>query len=269
MQQDETHTLRHKRFASHGSRRGWTTSRSRSQALARGSAPLATVGRNGARPHRSRTCSRSARSVLTSALLALAAVVPAASIAAEPDRSQEGGTSPEHGQGVDTDSPSFDPGGDTDLPFDTGPPVRTLAGLLARRRSTGDRADRRSGRPARATSSARDSGPRCRRGRPGQAHRGGSTRRAARSWLLDRATAGDRRAGGRTCATPRASAPPRRAGFGSQGSCEAATVDCGRSSRPSSGAGSSGRSRRCHTNGIRLARSRHRRGPAGRQPGRR
>ena len=59
--------------------------------------------------------------MLTSALLALAAVVPAASIAAEPDRSQEGGLSPELGQDVETDSPSFDPGGDTDLPFDTGP----------------------------------------------------------------------------------------------------------------------------------------------------
>jgi hypothetical protein len=59
--------------------------------------------------------------VLTSALLALAAVIPAASIAAEPDRSQEGGVSPELGQDVETDSLSFDPGGDTDLPYDTGP----------------------------------------------------------------------------------------------------------------------------------------------------
>jgi neural Wiskott-Aldrich syndrome protein len=62
------------------------------------------------------------RSVLTSAFLALAAVVPAASIAAEPDRSQEGGLAPEQGQDLETDSPSFDPGGDTDLPFDSGPP---------------------------------------------------------------------------------------------------------------------------------------------------
>jgi LysM domain len=59
--------------------------------------------------------------VLTSAFLALAAVIPATSIAAEPDRSQEGGVSPELGQDVETDSLSFDPGGDTDLPFDTGP----------------------------------------------------------------------------------------------------------------------------------------------------
>jgi hypothetical protein len=64
---------------------------------------------------------RYVRSVLTSAFLALAAVLPAASIAAEPDRSQEGGFAPEQGQDVETDSLSFDPGGDTDLPFDTGP----------------------------------------------------------------------------------------------------------------------------------------------------
>jgi hypothetical protein len=48
-------------------------------------------------------------------------VVPAASIAAEPDRSQEGGVAPDHPQDIETDSPSFDPGGDTDLPFDAGP----------------------------------------------------------------------------------------------------------------------------------------------------
>ncbi len=62
------------------------------------------------------------RSALTSALLAVAAVAPAASIAAEPDSSQEGGESP--GQVLDpgTDSPTFDPGGDTDLPYDTGSP---------------------------------------------------------------------------------------------------------------------------------------------------
>jgi LysM domain len=52
----------------------------------------------------------------------LAAVIPAASIAVEPDRSQEGGLAPEQGQDLETDSPSFDPGGDTDLPFDAGPP---------------------------------------------------------------------------------------------------------------------------------------------------
>ena len=62
-----------------------------------------------------------ARSAVTSALLALAAVAPAASIAAEPDTSQEGGSAPEQVVDPDSDSPSFDPGGDTELPFDTGP----------------------------------------------------------------------------------------------------------------------------------------------------
>jgi hypothetical protein len=65
---------------------------------------------------------RYVRSVLTSAFLALAAVIPGASIAAEPERSQEGELAPEQGQDLETDSPSFDPGGDTDLPFDAGPP---------------------------------------------------------------------------------------------------------------------------------------------------
>jgi resuscitation-promoting factor RpfA len=64
-----------------------------------------------------------ARSALTSGLLSLAAVVPGASIAAEPDRLQEGGVTPEHGQDLEADSPAFDPGGDTDLPFDTGAPA--------------------------------------------------------------------------------------------------------------------------------------------------
>jgi LysM domain len=61
------------------------------------------------------------RSALTSALLAIAAVAPAASIAAEPDSSQEGGGLPEQVVDPDSDSPSFDPGGETDLPYETGP----------------------------------------------------------------------------------------------------------------------------------------------------
>lgn len=64
---------------------------------------------------------RWARSAVTSALLAVAAVVPAASIAAEPDTSQEGGGAPEQIVDPDSDSPSFDPGGETELPYDTGP----------------------------------------------------------------------------------------------------------------------------------------------------
>lgn len=65
---------------------------------------------------------RRTRAVIRGALLALAAVVPAASIAAEPDTTQEGLSAPDQAQDLETDSPSFDPGGDTDLPFDTGAP---------------------------------------------------------------------------------------------------------------------------------------------------
>ena len=66
---------------------------------------------------------RCARSALTGGLLALAAVVPGVSVAAEPDTSQEGISVPDQPQDVDTDSPGFDPGGDTELPFDAGPPA--------------------------------------------------------------------------------------------------------------------------------------------------
>ena len=119
MQQDETHTLgRNASLPTDLVKAG--DQPSRSQALS----PAPLRSRQSAEAVHARIVRAlltRARSVLTSALLALAVVVPAASIAAEPDRSQEGGTSPELGQGVDTDSPSFDPGGDTDLPFDTGP----------------------------------------------------------------------------------------------------------------------------------------------------
>jgi resuscitation-promoting factor RpfA len=69
-----------------------------------------------------------ARSALTSALLSMAAVAPAAGVAAEPDTVQEGTVSPEEGtvghdqpQDVETDSPGFDPGGDTEPTVDVGP----------------------------------------------------------------------------------------------------------------------------------------------------
>jgi LysM domain len=65
---------------------------------------------------------RWAKSALTGTLLALAAVVPGVSIAAEPDSSQEGISAPEQAPDLETDSPGFDPGGETDLPFDSGPP---------------------------------------------------------------------------------------------------------------------------------------------------
>ena len=66
---------------------------------------------------------RCARSALAGGLLALAAVVPGVSVAAEPDTSQEGISVPDQPQDVETDSPGFDPGGDTELPFDAGPPA--------------------------------------------------------------------------------------------------------------------------------------------------
>ena len=62
------------------------------------------------------------RSALAGVLLALAAVVPGVSVAAEPDTSQEGISAPEQTEDIETDSPGFDPGGETDLPFDAGPP---------------------------------------------------------------------------------------------------------------------------------------------------
>jgi LysM domain len=61
------------------------------------------------------------RSALTTAFLAITAVAPAASIAAEPDTSQEGGGPSGQVMDQDSDSPTFDPGGETDLPYDTGP----------------------------------------------------------------------------------------------------------------------------------------------------
>jgi hypothetical protein len=65
---------------------------------------------------------RWARSAVAGSLLALAAVVPGVSVAAEPDSSQEGISAPEQAPDLETDSPGFDPGGETDLPFDSGPP---------------------------------------------------------------------------------------------------------------------------------------------------
>jgi hypothetical protein len=60
------------------------------------------------------------RSALTSGLLSLAAVAPAAGVAAEPDTGQEGAVGPEHAPDVETDSPNFDPGGDTEPTVEVG-----------------------------------------------------------------------------------------------------------------------------------------------------
>ena len=121
MEQNETHTFRHK--ASPLEDLVEAGNPGRPVVHAQAAVPLRqTPSSETSASGHSRALVRRPRSVLTSAFLALAAVIPAASIAAEPDRSQEGGLSPEQGQDVETDSLSFDPGGDTDLPFDTGPP---------------------------------------------------------------------------------------------------------------------------------------------------
>lgn len=51
----------------------------------------------------------------------MAAAVPGASIAAEPDSSQEGIAAPEQVPNLEIDNPGFDPGGDTQLPYDGDP----------------------------------------------------------------------------------------------------------------------------------------------------
>jgi hypothetical protein len=61
-----------------------------------------------------------ARSALTSGMLSLAAIVPAAGVAAEPDTSEEGALGPDPAQDVETDSPNFDPGGATEPTVEVG-----------------------------------------------------------------------------------------------------------------------------------------------------
>ncbi len=62
------------------------------------------------------------RKFIAGALIALAGILPGASVAAEPDNAQEGVTAPGQGVSPESDQPAFDPGGDTALPFDAGPP---------------------------------------------------------------------------------------------------------------------------------------------------
>jgi LysM domain len=63
-----------------------------------------------------------ARSALTGGLLSLAALAPAAGVAAEPDTGEEGAVGPEHAQDVETDSPTFDPGGADEPTVEVGVP---------------------------------------------------------------------------------------------------------------------------------------------------
>jgi LysM domain len=65
--------------------------------------------------------SRRAQALLAGGVLALSASAPAVSIAQEADRQFEGVAAPEEPGGPELDDPSFDPGGDTALSFDTAP----------------------------------------------------------------------------------------------------------------------------------------------------
>jgi nucleoid-associated protein YgaU len=65
--------------------------------------------------------SRRAQALLAGGVLALSASAPAVSIAQEADQQFEGVAAPETPGGAELDDPTFDPGGDTALSFDTAP----------------------------------------------------------------------------------------------------------------------------------------------------
>jgi nucleoid-associated protein YgaU len=64
---------------------------------------------------------RRAQALLAGGVLALSASAPVVAAAQEPDRQFEGAAAPEEPGGSELDDPSFDPGGDTELSFDTAP----------------------------------------------------------------------------------------------------------------------------------------------------
>jgi LysM domain len=64
---------------------------------------------------------RRAQALFASGVLAFSASAPAVSIAQEPDRQFEGVVAPEEPGGTELDDPTFDPGGETALSFDTAP----------------------------------------------------------------------------------------------------------------------------------------------------
>jgi nucleoid-associated protein YgaU len=64
---------------------------------------------------------RRAQALLAGGLLAISSSAPAVAIAQEPDRQSEGVAAPEDLGVHELDDPSFDPGGDTALSFDTAP----------------------------------------------------------------------------------------------------------------------------------------------------
>ena len=65
--------------------------------------------------------SRRVQAALASGVLAFSAAAPAAAIAKDPDRQQEGVAAPEQPGSGDLDAPDFDPGGETPLPFEVAP----------------------------------------------------------------------------------------------------------------------------------------------------
>jgi LysM domain len=65
--------------------------------------------------------SRRAQALLAGGVLAVSGAAPGVAVALEPDMQVEGVAAPDQPSGVELDDPGFDPGGDTALPFDTGP----------------------------------------------------------------------------------------------------------------------------------------------------
>jgi LysM repeat protein len=64
---------------------------------------------------------RRAQALLAGGVLAVSTAGPAVSVAQEPDRQFEGVAAPDQMSAPDLDDPAFDPGGETDLSFDTAP----------------------------------------------------------------------------------------------------------------------------------------------------
>jgi hypothetical protein len=72
--------------------------------------------------------SRRARAVLATGVLAFSTAAPGVAVAGDPDRQQEGVVAPDQSnpaapQEPGADRPGYDPGGDSSLPYETGPTV--------------------------------------------------------------------------------------------------------------------------------------------------
>jgi nucleoid-associated protein YgaU len=74
--------------------------------------------------------SRRAQALLAGGVLAFSAPASTAAGIPEPDQQLEGVAAPDQPGGQDLDDPGFDPGGDTDLPFETAPAPATSDGSL-------------------------------------------------------------------------------------------------------------------------------------------